>query len=87
MDINEFVARIAPNSIPVLQNRKIIFYNDDMSLAVVADISGSCRLQQDPLHRISKSDNYLDLFGNDAHNYADERGKQHGRSKSDYIIR
>lgn len=55
VDINKIVAGIAPNSIPILQNSKIIFCNDDMSKAVAADISGYCRVQEDPLHRISKA--------------------------------
>lgn len=82
VDINDVVNVIAPGATPVIDGGKIKYYNADGTMAVVADISGYLRVEK--LQTDTKKKQYLDQFGNDAHNVKDERGKIHGRSKSDF---
>ncbi len=82
VDINEIVARIAPNSSPIIENGKIIYYSEDGTRAVVADISGYIRIQD--LTKNTRRRQYLDQDGNDAHNKVNEHGKIIGRSKDEY---
>ena len=82
VDINDAVNVIAPGATPVIDGGKIKYYNADGTMAVVADISGYLRVEK--LQTDTKKKQYLDQFGNDAHNVKDERGKIHGRSKSDF---
>ncbi len=81
VNINEVVAEIAPNSKPEIQNGKVVFKNAKDSVQVVADVSGYLRVEK--ISETSKRQ-YLDRHGKDAHNYTDDRGKQHGRSSSGF---
>ena len=82
VNINDVVGRIAPGSEPEYQDGKIYFYNESRTLAVVADVGGGYLRIMDARKHGGRM--YLDLYGNDANNYVDERGKQHGRSKPSY---
>ena len=83
VDINEIVEKFAPGAEPEYKDGKILFYNAERTIAVVADIGGGylriqdCTVNQN--HRL-----YLNLDGTNGHNYKDSAGKTHGRSKSEY---
>jgi len=83
VDINDVVERIAPGSEPVRERGKIYFYNKEHTMAVVADIGGGYLRILD-LNQNTRHKQYLDQYGNDAHNYIDEHGRTHGRSKAEY---
>lgn len=81
VNINEVVAEIAPNGKIEIRGSKILFINSEETRRVVADVSGSLRVEALPE---TKNGNYVDRHGKNVHNYMDERGKQHGRSKSEF---
>lgn len=81
VDINEVVAEIAPNGKIGIRDGKIFFTNKEETMRVVADLSGYLRVELLPE---TTKGSYVDRHGNDVHNYTDERGKQHGRTKSDF---
>lgn len=81
VDINEVVAEIAPNGKIGIRDGKIFFTNKEETMRVVADVSGYLRVERLPE---TTNGSYLDRHGKDVHNYTDERGKQHGRTKSDF---
>lgn len=81
VDINEVVAEIAPNGKIGIRDGKIFFTNKEETMRVVADLSGYLRVERLPE---TTNGSYLDRHGKDVHNYTDERGKQHGRTKSDF---
>lgn len=82
VDINDVVSVVAPGAKPVVEGGKIIYYSADGTKAVVADVSGYLRVQD--LTKKTKKRQYLDQFGNDAHNVVDNNGKKRGRSKSEF---
>ena len=82
VDFNEVIARFAPGSKPVFEEGKIIYYNEERTIAVIADVGGGYLRILDMTATGKRR--YLDIDGNNASNYTDERGKQHGRSKADY---
>lgn len=82
VNINEVIARIAPGSTPEYSNGKMYFYNQSRTIAVVADIGGGYLRIQDMRKRGRRR--YLDLFGRDASNYTDAKGRQHGRTQAQY---
>ncbi|MDO5576288.1 MAG: hypothetical protein Q4F84_04355 [Fibrobacter sp.] len=79
VDINDVVERFAPGSSPVQNKGKIEFWSMDRKYTVVADTGGGYLRIYD-----NTTNQYVGLNGEDLHNYTDERGKQHGRSKSDF---
>ena len=80
VDINEVVALIAPGAKPVIEGGKIIFYSADGTKAVVADVSGYLRVLD--LSKKTKKAQYLDRYGNDAHNVKEKNGRIRGRTRS-----
>lgn len=82
VDINDVVSVVAPGAKPVVVGGKIIYYSADGTKAVVADVSGYLRVQD--LTKKTRKRQYLDQFGNDAHNVVDKNGKKRGRSKSEF---
>ena len=82
VDINDVVSVVAPGAKPVVVGGKIIYYSADGTKAVVADVSGYLRVQD--LTKKTRKRQYLDQFGNDAHNVIDGNGKKRGRSKSEF---
>lgn len=82
VDINDVVSVVAPGAKPVVVGGKIIYYSADGTKAVVADVSGYLRVQD--LTKKARKRQYLDQFGNDAHNVIDGNGKKRGRSKSEF---
>ena len=82
VDINDVVSVVAPGEKPVVVGGKIIYYSADGTKAVVADVSGYLRVQD--LTKKTRKRQYLDQFGNDAHNVIDGNGKKRGRSKSEF---
>jgi len=82
VDINDVVSVVAPGAKPVVEGGKIIYYSADGTKAVVADVSGYLRVQD--LTKKTRKRQYLDQFGNDAHNVVDSNGKKRGRSKSEF---
>lgn len=82
VDINNVVSVIAPGAKPVIAGGKIIYFSTDGTKAVVADVSGYLRVQD--LTKKTRKRQYLDQFGNDAHNIVDNNGKKHGRNKSEF---
>lgn len=82
VDINDVVSVLTPGAKPVVVGGKIIYYSADGTKAVVADVSGYLRVQD--LTKKTRKRQYLDQFGNGAHNVVDSNGKKHGRSKSEF---
>lgn len=82
VDINAVVSVVAPGAKPVVVGGKIIYYSADGTRAVVADVSGYLRVQD--LTKKTRKRQYLDQFGNDAHNVVESNGKKRGRSKSEF---
>lgn len=82
VDINEVVSVVAPGAKPIIEGGKVIYYSQDGTKAVVADISGYLRVQD--LTKRTRKRQYLDQFGKDAHNTVDENGRKTGRSKSEF---
>ncbi|MCR5719028.1 MAG: hypothetical protein K6F84_00545 [Lachnospiraceae bacterium] len=82
VDINEVVAVVAPGAKPVVVGGKIIYYSADGTKAVVADVSGYLRVQD--LTKKTRKRQYLDKYGNDAHNVKGSNGKMRGRTKDEY---
>ena len=82
VDINDVVSVVAPGAKPVVVGGKIIYYSADGTKAVVADVSGYLRVQD--LTKKTRKRQYLDQFGNDAHNVIDGNGKKRGRSKFEF---
>ncbi len=79
VDINDVVDRFAPGATPIPNGGKIEFTSMDGQYTVFADIGGGYLRIKD-----NNANQYVGLNGEDLHNYTDERGKQHGRSKSDF---
>ena len=82
VDINDVVSAIAPGAKPVIEGGKIIYYNSDRTLAVVADVSGYLRVQD--LSKKTRKRQYLDKKGKDVHNIKTESGKIRGRTKTEF---
>lgn len=82
VDIKDVVAVVAPGAKPVITGGKIIYYSNDGTKAVIADVSGYLRVQD--LSKKTRKRQYLDQFGKDAHNIIDSNGKKRGRSKSEF---
>ena len=82
VDINDVVSVVAPGAKPVIEGGKIIYYSADGTKAVVADVSGYLRVQD--LTKKTKKRQYLDQYGNDAHNVKDSSGKSRGRTKDEF---
>jgi hypothetical protein len=80
VNLSEFVDKFAPNATRYVQGVKIYFDSPQSELAIIADLSGYCRLGK----RLPNSDKflYLDKNGNDVRNVTLPNGKQTGRSKS-----
>ena len=85
VNLNEIVHKFAPNPIVSITGCKVIYTSRDGKIAVVADLAGTyCRIQDLTKVGKQKSLEYLDINGNNAHNYTDKNGKQHGRSTAEY---
>ena len=82
VDINDVVSVIAPGSKPIIDGGKIIYYNADRTLAVVADVSGYLRVQD--LTRKTRKRQYLDQYGKNARNITTASGKTRGRTKEEF---
>lgn len=82
INLDEIVAKFAPNSAPIInENGKIIFRTPDSNIQVVAEATiGSARIQA---LSITGSREYLDLKGNRMNNIT-ENGKTRGLSKKEY---
>lgn len=63
VDINEVVAKFAPNAEPEYHGGKIEFVNADRTIGVVADVGGGY-LRIENKNYTTDSDRYLDLDGN-----------------------
>ena len=81
VDLNEVVERFAPDSPPIVRDGKLIFFGE--TEAVVCDIGGGYLRIQD-LTVGTRHPQYLGLNGENMHNYVDEAGKTHGRSRDEY---
>ena len=82
VNINDVVDRFAPGATPYISNGKVVFENDEHTLAVVADISGGYLRIQDLTFK-GKKGLYLTLDGKNGHNIT-INGKTRGRSKAEY---
>lgn len=86
IDINDFIARFAPGSTPRIDSKngdKCYYQTPGSPLVVIADFGGGyCRLQDTSAH--TKKPLYLDVDGNNGHNYTDANGKVHGRNNDEY---
>jgi len=83
VNLNDVVAKFAPNSEPEFVDGKIYFYNSDKTIAVITDVGGGYLRIQD-LSVNQKRPLYLNLDGTNGHNYKDSNGKIHGRSQDEY---
>lgn len=84
VNINEFVKRFVPGAKGKISEdgRKIYYYNKHNSLRITTDVAGGyCRLEDMSINGIGR---FLDINGNDARNYINERGKKQGRSRSQF---
>lgn len=83
VNINEVVERNAPGPLRREKKGKLIYYNEDETRAVVADLGGGyCRVQD--LTKKTKYPQYLDQYGNDAHLRVTEKGTKTGRSPDEF---
>lgn len=82
VNLNELINRLAPGVKGQAFMGKIIFPNPEKGIAVVTDVSGYARVED--ISRKTKGNQYLDIYGNDVHNFVDKNGKQHGRSKAEF---
>lgn len=82
VDINDVVSVIAPGTKPIIEGGKIIYYNADKTLAVVADVSGYLRVQD--LTKKTRKRQYLDQYGKNALNIKTASGKTRGRTKDEF---
>ena len=84
VNLNEIVERFAPGSTPQPVGGKVEFYNPGSPVKVVVDVGGGyCRLQKMP--KTTKKAQYLDINGQDAHNYKTPDGKTKGRTHAEYL--
>ncbi len=84
VNLNEIVERFAPGSTPRPVGGKVEFYNPGSPVKVVVDVGGGyCRLQKMP--QTTRKAQYLDINGNDAHNYKTPDGKTKGRTHAEYL--
>jgi hypothetical protein len=86
VNINDFVAKFTPNPIKTHEGNKMHFTSRDGKYRITADKAGGyCRLEDFTKYNpVKRQHFYLDINGNDARNYTDARGKQHGRSPGDF---
>jgi hypothetical protein len=82
VNFNELIERLTPGTKGQASMGKIIYVNQESGIAIVADVSGYVRVED--ISRKTKGSQYLDIYGNDVHNFVDEKGKQHGRSKAEF---
>lgn len=82
VNLDEIVAKFAPNSVPIInENGKIIFRTPGSNIQVVAEATiGSVRIQD---LSITGCRRYLNLEGNRMNNIT-ENGKTRGLSKKEY---
>lgn len=73
---------IATGAKPIIEGGKIIYYNADKTLAVVADVSGYLRVQD--LTKKTRKRQYLDQYGKNARNIKTASGKTRGRTKDEF---
>jgi len=84
VNLNYFVNKFAAGTKGTLSRngRKVFYTNKKDALQIVVDVKGLyCRLKDLNNHTRRP---YLDINGNNASNYKDEKGKIKGRSKDDY---
>ena len=84
VNINEFVKKFTPGAKGIISKdgRKIIYKNKHNSLQIVTDVAGGyCRLQDTSKRG---KERFLDINGNDARNYINDKGKKQGRTKSQF---
>ena len=79
VNINDVIDRFTPGAEPIRIGGKMVFVSNDGRYGVYADIGGGYLRIYD-----FTSKQYVGLNGESMHNYTDSKGKQHGRSKSDY---
>lgn len=84
VNINDVVNKFAPNSTAYQKDGKIIFENDDHTIAIVADAAGGYLRIQD-LTSTAKRGLYLTLDGKNGHNITID-GKTRGRTNAEYEI-
>ncbi|KAB8299583.1 hypothetical protein [Bifidobacterium apri] len=82
-NINDVVEEIAPGAHAEIHGRKVYYYNADRTMVVIADVAGYVRVAQIIPKDSGDRFHYLDVHGQSADNYTDEKGKQHGRKRSD----
>lgn len=84
INLNTFVEKFAPGSKGEISKdgRKIYYYNKQNSLRIVTDVAGGyCRLEDTSKRG---KERFLDINGNDARNYINEKGKKQGRTHSQF---
>ena len=85
VNLDEVVAKFAPNSEPIInENGKIIFRTPGSNIQVVAEATIGCVRIQDL--SINGKRKYLDLKGNLVNNIT-ENGKTRGLTKDEYELR
>jgi len=86
VDLNEIISRFAPGSVPRIDPKngdKCYYQTPGSPIVVIADFGGGyCRIQDTSAR--TKKPLYLDVNGNNGHNYTDENGKTHGRTNDEY---
>lgn len=86
VDLNEVVEKFAPGSVPHVSPKngnKVYYQAPGSPIRITADLGGGyCRIE-DTSAGTSKG-LHLNLDGTNGHNYKDEQGKTHGRSRADY---
>ena len=83
VNINDVVARFAPNPVRILNRGKIEFRNQEGTISVVADIIGRYLRIQD-LTANTHKDQFLTLDGKNGHNITVD-GKTRGRSREEFL--
>lgn len=78
VNINTIVDRFTPEATPQVVNGKVTYTSFDGRYEIIADIGGGYLRIYD-----NQKGCYVDAHGNDVRNYTDDRGKQHGRKKTD----
>ena len=67
----------------VIENGKITYADEKKTIKIVADAGGS--LGAEELINSFKNPRYLGINGEEQSNFVNERGKQQGRSKEDFL--
>ena len=67
----------------VIENGKITYIDEKKTIKIVADAGGSLRAEE--LTNSFKNPRYLGINGEEQSNFVNERGKQQGRSKEDFL--